>query len=97
MTKGNDYEIFEGQDGLYNMYFPNDLNSGEYFISVSDDAGNRNLVEKGSSENKFTIDIDTPIFIGSIDLGQDDKGRFSDDRITSVSRPELEILMLKRG
>ena len=91
LVKGTVYDAYEGSNGFYQLVFFDDLDSGDYVVSLKDDAGNLNIIEEGSTKEVFSIDTDSPIFIGSIDLGKDDQGRFSDDKLTNHPRPELNF------
>ena len=91
LTEGTDYYYFGLAPVGYSLSFSSELTSGEYVISVRDDAGNKNIMADGSIAETFTVDLDSPVFIDSINLGKDDKGRSLDDRITNIARPEINF------
>ena len=54
---------------------------------MKDDAGNQN--EEGLGTDVFRVDSTIPVFETSIDLGDFDKGRSINDKITNIVRPEV--------
>ena len=68
----------------YLIYFPEGLQSGDYRISVKDDAGNQN--EEGLGQDVFRVDVDLPSFATPIRMGTTDIGRNTDDKLTNIKK-----------
>ena len=63
LVEGNDYTVTD-DDGNYSVVFLTDFpdaTQGSYTVMVEDDAGNRNIVPNGSTENLIRVDNLEPL------------------------------------
>ena len=91
LDETKDFSVLNDSFGNYTIIIEKELDSGQYLVGVQDDAGNRNEISNQENQEIFTVDVDTPVFDGSVSLGNDDKGRFLNDNITNVKNPTLKF------
>ena len=87
VSGSGDFSYVYTPEGNYIIFMNRDLETGDYRVFVRDDAGNQN--EEGLGNDVFRMDVTAPSFETSIDLGDFDKGRSNNDKITNIVRPEV--------